>query len=135
MLLVLAPLPFLGLAQDISGAYQAIYDTSNSYISYNLMLEAGGRFSFHFYRKNDCDSCVEENLYGQGNWEASGRKLILTADPERDLNDKFTLNLHDSKAHYIAKHSRDKTDKVVPIRLRFYQSGILWVKGMELLKK
>jgi len=133
--LILILLPLLGWGQEMTGEYEAVYDNSNSYISYNLVLGANGRFNFHFYRKNDCDICVEENQFGQGSWESSGRKLILTADPEKDLDDKFMLNLHDSKAHYIAKNPRDRTDKVALIRLRFYQSRIFWVKGMELFKK
>lgn len=128
-------IPFIGEAQDISGEYEMIYDTSNSYISYKLLLNPDGRFTFHFYRKNDCTTCVEENQYAQGSWESKEKKLVLTADPASDLNEKYTLDLNNSKAHYITKSPRDKSDKLVNTRLKFYQSDIFWVKGIELHRK
>lgn len=124
-----------GNAQDISGEYEAVYDLKNAYISYHLNLEPDGRFIFKFYRKNYCDSCVEENQYGRGSWVYKNKKLELLAEAELDVNDDFILDLNGSKAHYISRSPRDKSSKVVKTRLKFYMSTIFWVKDMELIKK
>lgn len=122
-------------AQSIAGQYEVIYDATNGYISYELVLNPDGRFSFHFYRKSDCATCVEENQYGRGRWEATAKKLTLITDPDTDVNEDFVLDLNGSKAHFIFKSPRDKTDRVVKTRLKFYESDIFWVKGMEIFKK
>lgn len=122
-------------AQTVPGSYEAIHDTANSYISYKLDLKEDGSFSFHFYRKNDCSICEEENFYGRGQWKAEGKKVFLSADEQTDVNEQFTLNLNNAKAHFIFKSPRDKSDRIVPTRLKFYEASLFWVKGMEVTKK
>ena len=124
-----------GHAQDISGEYEAIYDLKNAYISYHLDLQPDGRFSFKFYRKNYCEICTEENQYGRGKWVYSDKKLELLAEAEVDVTNDSILYLNGSKAHYISRSPRDKSDKVVKTRLKFYASPVSWVKSMELIKK
>lgn len=123
----------LGMAQDIAGTYQVVYDTDNSYQTYTLKLMENGNFEYHFFRKNDCNNCEEENQYGRGNWRFEKKKLYLSSTQE-DLDEKYTLDLDGSTAHYIQKSARDLSDKKVPTRLKFFKSEIFWVVGKDMVK-
>ena len=125
----------IGITQNMAGEYEVIYDTANSFISYNLNLNPDGSFDFHYYKKDICDICEEKNQYGKGTWKSEKKRLFLSTNPNTDLDDKHTLNLSNSKAHFISKSLRDKSDKVVKTRLKFYESDIPWIKGMEVIKK
>ncbi len=109
--------------------YSATHDLSKSFIEYNLVLEDDNTFNFHFYRKIDCEQCVEENKYGKGTWRIEGKSLLLTSNAETDINEEFVLNLSNSKARLI--HKRNYEGQKVML-LKFYESDIFWVKGMEL---
>ena len=47
----------------------------------------------------------------------------------------YTMNFSNSKARYITKSPRDKSDKVLKTSLRFYESDIFHIKGLELFKE
>lgn len=52
-----------------------------------------------------------------------------------DFNEKYTVNLNNSKARYITKSPRDKSEKVIKTALRFYESEAFAIKGLELVKE
>ena len=76
----------------------------------------------------------EENFYGKGTWILEGKIVTLLSENE-DLNEHYTVNLNNSKARYITKSPRDKSDKIVKTALRFYESETSYIKGLELYKE
>jgi len=133
-LIALSLVVFLSQVQDVvgqitTGNYSKVYDLSNSLIKYDLTLNEDGSFYFHFYRKNICDNCVEENQCGRGSWQVVENDLILTTDPELDLDEKCTLNLNGSKGRLVKKRDSEGLRHEV---LKFYASDLFWVKGLEL---
>lgn len=103
--------------------------------SYTLVLEENGRFSFHSHSDNKNGIPQIVDLYGRGTWIANGKQITLKTDKSQDLNDTYTLDLDGSKARFISKHPRDKTDRIVTTRLQFYDSTIFWVKTKTLFKQ
>lgn len=119
------------LGQITPGRYRATHDVSNALIIYNLELNTDGSFSFHFFRKNYCDSCVEENKYGRGTWKLERNQLILMTESTVDINEDFVLDLNQSKARLIKKRNSEGQLEEI---LKFFASDIFWVKGMELIR-
>lgn len=118
-----------------SGTYSMRYDTSNAELEYTLNLNEDGTFKFHFYRNNDCSTCVVENSYGKGTWTTKKNLIYFSVDQNTDLDEEHTLNLNNSKARVDRKSPRNKSPEIVPDTLRFYESDIFWVSGMKLIKR
>lgn len=106
-------------------------------IKWTLTLNENGRFSYHFLRDLSSVSKAnsEENFYGKGTWKAEKNVVYFRTDKETDLDDKYTIDFTNSKARYITKSSRDKSDKVEKTALRFYESNLFYIKGLELFKE
>ena len=60
--------------------------------------------------------------------------LYFNTNKATDIDNKYTLDFTNTKARYVTKHPRDKSDKAVKTHLRFYDSEIPWVKGWKLFK-
>ncbi len=118
-------------AQIAPASYGATYDLSNAFIEYKLELRPDNTFVFHFFRKNYCDICEEENQFGKGTWSMNNNSLLLTIDPRTDIDEKFSLDLNDSRARLITKQNSEGIKREV---LKFFDSNIFWVKSMELQK-
>jgi len=116
-----------------AGSYTISYNTPQGDIRYALILKEDSSFTYHFYRFSKCASCRKENYYAKGKWLIE-KKIIYFSSSADDMDDTYTLNFNNSKAHFIKKSPRDKTDRVIPEALHFYESEISWVKGMKLLK-
>ena len=103
-------------------------------IKWTLTLNEDGTFIYHFLRDLSAISKPnkEESFYGKGTWILEGKIVTLLSENE-DLNEHYTVNLNNSKARYITKSPRDKSDKIVKTALRFYESENL--KGLELYKE
>ena len=119
----------------VAETYEQRYEMNDGgIITYKLTLNSDGTFQFHFYRKLICSICKEENQFGKGTWTSEGKLVFFSADKSTDLNDEFILNFNASKARKNVKSPRNKTAQIIPETIRFYESEIFWVKGMELLK-
>ncbi|WP_136482524.1 copper resistance protein NlpE N-terminal domain-containing protein [Cognatitamlana onchidii] len=102
-------------------------------IQWTITLNQDGTFLYHFLRVAG-ERNPEENFYGKGTWKIEG-KVIMFFSKEDDLNQEFTVNLNNSKARYITKSPRDKSDKVVKTALRFYESETSHIVGLTVYKE
>lgn len=125
-------------AQSVSyaGIYQVRHETTKGdVIEYNLTLKQDGTFMFHAYSHMVCSSCNEENNYGKGIWKPQKKNLIFFyTNHKNDMDESHTLNFTNTKARFISKSPRDKSDRIIKTALKFYESDILWVTGKELFK-
>ena len=103
-------------------------------LEYTLELLSNGTFTFHNYRKITVKN-PEENQYGKGTWKIEKNNVLyFYTDQENDLDDKHILDFNNTKARYVTKNPRNKSDKEVKTNLRFYNSEIPWIKGVTLYK-
>lgn len=104
-------------------------------VKWTLTLDEDGTFLYHFFRDISAVSKLntEENYYGKGTWIAEGKIVTLFSNETDNLEGQYTVNLNNSKARYITKSPRDKSNKVVKPALLFYES--FQIKGLELFKE
>ncbi len=136
LLLVIFTFTLAAQTEKYTGKYVAHYDfNENGTITYTLILKTDGTFTFHNYRKIS-DKNPEENSYGQGTWKIEKENVLyFNTDENLDIDDKYTISFTNTKARYHTKSPRDKSDKIVKTKLKFYDSEIPWIKGWELFKK
>jgi hypothetical protein len=109
--------------------------TDGTKLEWTLILNDDGTFLYNFYRDIVGELNPEENFYGKGTWKAEKNLIFFYTNKETDLDEKYTMDFTNSKARHIAKSPRDKSDKVVKTTLRFYESDIFHIKGLELFKE
>ncbi len=131
-LLVLSSL--IANAQDIAGVYEVRYESSNALIVDTLTLNADGTFVFHEYDRHEDGIPQERNKYAKGTWK-SIKNLIHFSTNKSDLDEIHTLDFNNTKARYISKSPRDKSDRIIKTSIRFFESEINWISGRILLKK
>jgi hypothetical protein len=122
-----------------SGIYDGTYilklDADNGdFHKWEITLNPDSTFLFHSFSKISMGIPPEKSTYGKGTWRAEKNIIYFTTDKIKDLDETHTLDLSHTKARYESKSPRDKTDRVLPIKLKFYQSDISWVQGKVLLK-
>ena len=103
-------------------------------INYKLTLNQDGTFLFHSYTKDKHGVPPEVNKYGKGNWKAEKNTVLFFADKENDMDNKHDLDFNGSKARFISKSPRDKTDRIVKTSLQFFESKIFWIERLKILK-
>lgn len=122
--------------QDVVGTYQ-LHSTSTDSDDFELKriltLRADGTFEYYNYRKVERGIPPETHTYGKGSWKRESKVIMFTSGAS-DIDDKFTLDFSGTKARFIAKSPRDKSDRVIKTALSFYDSEIFWVTGMKLIK-
>jgi hypothetical protein len=122
-------------SEKYAGKYEIVHKATNANISYDIVLNPNGTFLFHSFRQVFTAESKEENSYGKGVWKPQKNNLIyFFTNHKNDLDDTHTLNLNNTKARFISKSPRDKSDRVIKTALKFYESEVPWVKGMELFK-
>jgi len=100
-----------------------------------LILNPDGTFTFSEHRAKH-PSQPEELKSGKGTWKVEKPNVIyFYVDEEKDMDNAHVLNFNNSKARFTQKSPRDKSDRIIPTSIRFYDSEISWIKGMKLLKK
>ena len=120
--------------KDVAGTYERKLSSTGSHIiNYTLNLNTDGTFHFHSYDKIDRGIPPERNTYAKGTWTLDKKVVSFSTSPT-DFDEKFTLDFNNSKARFISKHPRDKSDKVVETALRFYESQIGWINSLYILK-
>jgi hypothetical protein len=135
-LIIFLVINLIGFAQTSShnGTYQVKYDTDNAIFEYTLNLESNGTFTFHSYTNHFNANPKEKNQYGKGKWVAKKNLISFIADENIDINDKFNLNLNNTRARIDMKSPRNKTSEIIPTTMRIYNSDIFWIKGLKLTK-
>ncbi|WP_297798508.1 hypothetical protein [uncultured Eudoraea sp.] len=103
-------------------------------IEYTLTLREDGTFTFHFHRDHKASIPVITNKYGKGTWSMDGKVVSFFANEQGDFDEKHTLDFNNSRARFITKSPRDKTDRVIKTRLKFFESEIFWIEGLEIIK-
>lgn len=125
---------------EVAGTYKrGLANTSPHIINYTLNLNADGTFQFHSYDKieninrPEKSRATERNTYGKGTWTLD-EKVVTFSTSATDLDEKFALDFENSKARFISKHPRDKSDKVIETALHFYTSDIFWMDSIQMFK-
>lgn len=125
--------------QDVAGIYERkLLKTGPYIINYTLDLNADGTFQFHSYSKielggPDKSRTSERNQYAKGTW-AMDKKVVTFSTSSTDFDAHFTLDFNNSKARFISKSPRDKSDRVIETALRFYESGVDWIQSVIIFK-
>lgn len=130
-------LSFTSFAQidKVSGDYKLAIETKdNNTLQYELTLSQDGTFTFHYYSNIKNGIPPEVNKYGKGKWTIENNVISFFSDKQQDIDNKFTLDFTNSKARFITKSPRDKTDQIVKTRLQFLKSDIFWMAKIELFK-
>ncbi|MCW5518073.1 hypothetical protein [Muriicola sp. Z0-33] len=137
LLLLLLSISLISSAQSekYAGKYELVFKASNANISYDILLNPNGTFLFHRYRHVLVGNNKEENSYGKGVWKPQKKNLIyFFTNHKNDIDATHTLNLNNTKARFISKSPRDKSDREIKTALKFYESELSWVTGKELFK-
>lgn len=109
-------------------------NTENHLIEYKLTLDQEGTFLFHSYTNIKNAVPAEVNKYGKGKWTATANVVTFFSNKEKDFDEKYTLDFNNTKARFMSKHPRDKTDRIIKTRLHFLESDIFWIKGLDVFK-
>lgn len=109
--------------------------TDGNKIKWTLSINQDGTFLYHFFRDLAGELNPEENFYGKGTWEFDKNNIVLTTNKETDLDEIYTMDFTNSKARYTTKSPRDTSNRMVKTSLRFYESDIFHIKGLELFKE
>ncbi|WP_445383074.1 hypothetical protein [Robiginitalea sp. IMCC43444] len=132
----------LGGLQAFSQINEAVGDYSlqmgskdSHFIEYQLSLNADSTFLFYAYTESKISEPKAAHQYGKGKWEFRDKQVAFLTKPEADLNEKFTLDLGNSRAHFISQSPRVITARPVKTRLKFFESKVFWIKGIEMKKE
>ena len=104
------------------------------FIEYKLTLHQDGTFLFHSYSKIKNGFPPEVNKYGKGKWTAKDNVITFSSNKQEDFDAKYTLDFNNSKARFIIKNPRDKTDRIIKTKLTFVESEIPWVQRLDFFK-
>jgi hypothetical protein len=135
ILFFLSGITLFSQSDKVVGAYfRSSGDEEQHLIEYTLTLREDGTFLFHSYENHRRGIPWEKNNYGKGNWRLDGKVVSFFTDEQKDLDEKHSLNFSNSRARFITKPLRDKTDRVIKTRLQFFESEIFWIERLEILK-
>jgi len=108
--------------------------TAGEVFEYKLALNEDGTFLFHYYSSSKQEIPPETNKYGKGKWTVENNVISFFTDKQKDIDEKNTLDLTNSKARFITKSPRNKTDEIIKTRLQFLKSDIFWIARIEIFK-
>lgn len=133
--LLIFNLTIFAQSHNFVGDYtRSLNEEGKHIIEYKLTLNQDGTFLFHSYTKMQGGNPPEVNTYGKGKWSAKDNMITFSADKKEDFDEKFTLDFNNSKARFITKNPRDKTDQIVKTRLTFVASEIRWMQRLDVFK-
>jgi hypothetical protein len=121
--------------QIIGDYFRALGDEETHIIKYKLTLNQDGTFLFHSYSNNKIGIPPEVNKYGKGKWKAEKNIVSFFTDKISDIDEKHNLDFENSKARFISKSPRDKTDKIIKTSLQFFESKIFWIEKLQIFKE
>ena len=134
-LLVLCSIGLFAQSQQLTGNYRLVIENKEEHLfEFDLSLNQDGTFNFqhHSIVKNRIPT--EENIYGKGKWIEKNNMIQFITNSKNDIDQKFTLDFSNSKARFITKSPRDKSDRVIATSLRFIESDIFWMKGVTVIQ-
>ncbi|MBD0823087.1 hypothetical protein [Aestuariibaculum marinum] len=125
----------LGQDDVLVGKYEFTLGKEESHlIVYTLMLNHDGTFIFHSYNKINSGNQPAVKKYGKGNWTYEDKVVSFFTDKAKHFDEKYTLDFNDTKAGFVFKSPRDKTDRVIQTRLQFFASKMFWIESIEMFK-
>jgi len=122
-----------GQSQDIVGTYQLEWHGSNGDLKRTLILNADGSFEFHNYENHEGGIPKHKSSHAKGTWKKD-KKVVSFSTTPNDLDENHTLDFKNTKARFITKSPRDKSNRDIKTALLFYESEIFWIEGMKLEK-
>ncbi len=114
--------------------YRSLGKEGVHFIEYKLTLNQDGTFIFHSHSNNKQGIPSEVNKYGKGKWIAKDKVITFFSNKQNDFDEKYTLNFNNSKARFVTKHPRDKTDRIIKTKLQFFESEIFWIETIDIFK-
>lgn len=120
-------------SNQIFGEYFRELGNEKHHIEYKLNLNQDGTFIFHSITNIELPP-QKVQKYGKGNWKSDGKLVLFFTDNEKDIDENHTLDFSNSRARFITKPSRDKTDLIIKTRLQFFESKIFWIERLEIFK-
>lgn len=121
-------------SDKIFGEYFREFGDEKHRVERKLNLNQDGTFTFHSYSNIKAGIPQIVHKYGKGTWSAEGKVVSFFTDIEKDIDEKHTLDFSDSRARFITKPSRDKTDRKIKTRLQFFESKIFWIERLGIFK-
>lgn len=121
-------------SKEHAGNYELKLGEGEHVETTKLTLNPNGTFLFHFYDYREKGIPKERVKYGKGTWTSKG-KLIFLSTTENDIDKSHVLDFNNSKARFITKSPRDKSNRDIKTSIRFYESDIFWIVGRTYLKK
>ena len=98
-----------------------------------MNLNQDGTFTFHSITVIELPP-QKVQKYAKGTWSVDGKVVSFFTDNEKDIDEKHTLDFSDSRARFITKPSRNKTDRIIKTRLQYFESKIFWIERMKIFK-
>ena len=124
---------------DVSGVYSIGFETTSESSKFSastkftrsLALSPDGRFKYHNFRQ--LKDQEEEHWWARGNWTLEGKVVIFTTT-ENDMNDQFTIDLNNTKARFFKKSPRNKSPKIQPTYIQFFESENQILQHLKITK-
>ena len=134
-LIVLFNLTTFAQSNGFAGDYnRTLNTTENDMFDYKLTLNQDGTFVFHYYSKIKNGIPTEINKYGKGKWTAKDNVITFSSNKQEDFDEKYTLDFNNSKARFVTKNARDKSDRIIKTKLTFVKSEIPWMQRLDVFK-
>lgn len=135
ILILVSSLNSFSQTDKVIGDYKSVIETNeNNILEYELTLSQDGTFLFHYYSNIKQGIPPEVNKYGKGKWTIENNVISFFSDKQKDIDNKNTLDFTNSKARFIIKSPRNKTDQIIKTRLQFLKSEIFWMEKIEIFK-
>jgi hypothetical protein len=133
ILLLTTSLSSFSQSEKIVGEYFRELGNEKHHIEYKLNLNQDGTFTFHSITNIELPPQKVEK-YGKGTWKSDGKLVSFFTDNGKDIDEKHALDFGDSRARFITKPARDKTDRIIKTRLQFFESKIFWIERLKIFK-
>ena len=135
ILILVSSLTSFSQTDKVIGDYKSVIESNeNNILEYELTLSQDGTFLFHYYSNIKQGIPPEVNKYGKGKWTLENNVISFFSDKQKDIDNKNTLDFTNSKARFIIKSPRNKTDEIIKTRLQFLKSEIFWMEKIEIFK-
>jgi hypothetical protein len=135
ILILLSNLTLFSQVDKVIGDYQLLFKYKEGDLKeWKLTLNEDGTFFFQHHSNVKFEIPSEKNIYGKGTWTMENNVISFFSDKQKDMDKKNTLDFTNSKARFITKSPKNKTDQIIKTRLQFLKSDIFWMKRTELFK-
>lgn len=135
ILILLSNLTLFSQTDKVTGNYQQSTKTQEgNLIEWKLTLNENGTFFFQYYSNLKFEIPSEKTIYGKGTWVMKNNVISFFSDREKDIDEKNTLDFTNSKARFITKSLKNKTNQIIKTRLQFLKSELFWMAKKEIFK-